>query len=158
MTDNKSSVERCYLHLWWFYLLFSTVRFKMCPQIVYSRGCIVGCIWLAFLHCVFSNVSSNCLHQRKHSHIGCICLIFYFHVFAYASSNWMNMRMHSHIGYICLIFLHCVFSYVPSKCLPGRMHKGIGGICLVSPLYEIPEEPIPSPEVLFPACLWLNWG
>ena len=21
MTDNKSSVERCYLHLWWFYLI-----------------------------------------------------------------------------------------------------------------------------------------
>ena len=33
-----------------------------------------GCICLIFLHCVFSNVSSNCLHMRMHNHTGSICL------------------------------------------------------------------------------------
>ena len=33
-------------------------------------------ICLAFLHCVFSSVSSNCLPERMQSHIGCICLAF----------------------------------------------------------------------------------
>ena len=31
---------------------------------------------MTFLHCAFSNVSSNCLHENRHSHIDCICLIF----------------------------------------------------------------------------------
>ena len=31
---------------------------------------------LTFLHCAFSNVSSNCLPKKRHSHIGCTCLIF----------------------------------------------------------------------------------
>ena len=30
----------------------------------------------AFLHCVFSNVSSNYLPEGMHNHTGCICLIF----------------------------------------------------------------------------------
>ena len=29
----------------------------------------IGCIYLTFLHCAFSNVSSNCLHEKGHSHI-----------------------------------------------------------------------------------------
>ena len=40
----------------------------------------IGCICLAFLQCVFSKVSSNCLPERMQSHIGCICL---------ASLPWM---------------------------------------------------------------------
>ena len=48
--------------------------------------CNIGCIFSP-LHCVFSNVASNHLPEKRHSHIGCICLT----------------------------FLHCVFSNVPSK-------------------------------------------
>ena len=33
-----------------------------------------GCMCLAFLHCVSSNVSSNGLYERIHSYIDCICL------------------------------------------------------------------------------------
>ena len=51
-----------------------------------------GCICLTFLHCVSSNVSSNCLPQK----------------------------MHNHTGYICLTFLHCAFSNVSSICLHFR--------------------------------------
>ena len=29
----------------------------------------IGCIYLTFLHSAFSNVSSNCLHEKGHSHI-----------------------------------------------------------------------------------------
>ena len=32
----------------------------------------IGCICLIFLHCVFSNVSSNCPLERMHSRIGCM--------------------------------------------------------------------------------------
>ena len=60
-----------------------------------------SCIYLAFLHCGFSNVSSNGLPERMHNHIGCIFLA----------------------------FLHCAFSNVPSKCLPHRMQSHIGCIC-----------------------------
>ena len=45
----------------------------------------IGCICLAFLHCVFSNVSSNGLYRRMHNHIGCICLSFLHCVFSNVS-------------------------------------------------------------------------
>ena len=91
---------------------------SMCIFILCAFHC-VGCICLIFLHCVFSNVSSNCLHQRMHSHIGCICLTFLHCVFSNVSSNRLYVRMHSHIGCICWTFLHCAFSNVSSK----RLHR-----------------------------------
>ena len=42
-----------------------------------------------------------------HSHIGCICLTFLHCAFSNVSSNGLNEKMHSHIGYICLIWWHC---------------------------------------------------
>ena len=50
-------------------------------QRMHSR---IGCICLAFLHCVFSNVPSNRLPEKRHNHIGCICLI-YFHCKLFSS-------------------------------------------------------------------------
>ena len=47
----------------------------------------IGCICLAFLHCVFSNVPSNCLPAKMHSHIGCIYLTFLRYVFSNVSSE-----------------------------------------------------------------------
>ena len=35
-----------------------------------------GCTYLTFLHCVFSDVSSECLTGRMHNHTGCICMTF----------------------------------------------------------------------------------
>ena len=63
--------------------LFCTLYFPM--------ACIVTLVAfvLAFIHCVFSNVSSNGV-------LG---------------------RMHNHIGYICSTFLHCVFSNAYSNLL-----------------------------------------
>ena len=82
------------------------------PQIAHVIRCIVTLItfvgWI-FLHCVFSNASSNYLHQRMQSHASCICSIFVHCVFSNASSNCLHQRMQSHTGCICLIFLHCVF-------------------------------------------------
>ena len=93
-----------------FVWLFSTVGFQMSPQIVsFNRGIVKS---VAFLHCVFSNVSSNCLHQRMYSHIDRICLTFLRCAFSNVSSNCLPERMHSHIGCICLAFLHCAFSNV----------------------------------------------
>ena len=89
----------------------------------------IGCIF-NFLHCAFSNVSSNGLPERMQSHIGCICLTFPHCVFSYVSSNGVHKRMHNHTGCICWTFLHCVFSNVSSNCLPERMQSHIGCICL----------------------------
>ena len=60
-------------------LTFSTVRFKCLfklhcrkyalsnrlPKKMHSR---IYCICLIFLHCVFSNAASNCLHYMKYDH------------------------------------------------------------------------------------------
>ena len=85
---------------------------------MYSHtGCIGLIWWHCFLHCVFSNVSSNCLHQKMQIHTGCICLTFLHYVFSNASSKCLNKRMQSRIGCIYLTFLHFVFLNVPSNCL-----------------------------------------
>ena len=68
---------------------------------------------LHLLDCVFSNESSNCLHELKQSHTGCICLIFPHYVFSNVLSNWLLDRLHSHIGCIC-----CTFSTVCSQMCP----------------------------------------
>ena len=61
---NMASVNGC------------TVHFQMCPQSACKRGCIFTLVALIWLHYTFSNVSSNCLSEKRRSHIGCICLIF----------------------------------------------------------------------------------
>ena len=58
-----------------------------------------GCICLSFLHCVFSNVSSNCLLEWMQSHIGCIYMIFLQCVFSNVSSKRLHAKMYSHTGY-----------------------------------------------------------
>ena len=88
-----------------------------------------GCIYLAFRRCVFSNVSSKCLHERMHSHIGCICLTFLRCAFLNVFLICLPERMHSHTGSICLALLHCGFSNVFSNCLNQRMHNHTGCIC-----------------------------
>ena len=89
----------------------------------------IGCICSTFLHCVFSNVSSNCLPERNHSYTGCICSIFLQWGFSNVSSNRLLERMHSHTGCICSTFLQCVFSNESSNRLPGKMHDYTGCIC-----------------------------
>ena len=90
-----------------------------------------GCICLTCIHCVFSHVSSNCLHESMHSCTGCICLTFLRCGFSNVSSYRLPERIHNHIGCICLTFLHCVFSDASSNCPPERMHShSIGYICL----------------------------
>ena len=42
-----------------------------------SKEEIEGRNYLNFLHCVFTNVSSNYLLEWMHSHIGCICKLDY---------------------------------------------------------------------------------
>ena len=91
------------------FLLFSSVRFHMCPQIacllkMHSR---IGYMCLAFLHCAFSNVLSNCLPENRHSHIGYICLAFLHCVFSNELSNYLPWRMHSRIDCICVTLWIC---------------------------------------------------
>ena len=78
---------------------------------------------LSHLLNVFSNVSSNCLHERMHNHIGCICLTFLHCVFSSVSSNDLPEKMHSRIGCISLTFYHCVFSKVFSNGLLENMSR-----------------------------------
>ena len=65
----------------------------------------IGCICLIFLHCAFSDVSSNRLPEKMHSHIGCICLTFLHCAFLNASSKHQLKKMQSHIG--CNCAWHC---------------------------------------------------
>ena len=75
----------------------------MCPQCAYKKmqSHICG-ICLTFLHCVFSNASSNRLPERTHSHIGCIFFTFRHCAFSNVSPRRLHKRMSSHIGCICL--------------------------------------------------------
>ena len=52
--------------------------FRVCSNLLAWEGayCIVRLVEFLWLHCVFSNVSSNGRLERMHSHIGCI--FFYF--------------------------------------------------------------------------------
>ena len=105
----------------------------MLPQIALMNGCIVTPITFVWhFSSVFSNVSSNCLHERMHTHTGCICLTFLHCAFSNVSSNGLYEQMHSHIGCIYSSFLHCVFSNVPTKHLHRRMQSHTGCICSFS--------------------------
>ena len=90
----------------------------------------IGCIFLIFLRCVFSNVSSNGLPEKKQSHIACICLTLPHCALSNVSLNRLPVKIQSHIGCICLTFLHSAFSNVPSNGLPETMHNHTGYICL----------------------------
>ena len=73
MSPQMAFLGGCIVTLFAFVRLFSTVTFQMSPQIVCVRGCKVTLIAFVWL---FSNVSSNCLPEKRHSHIGCSCLTF----------------------------------------------------------------------------------
>ena len=62
----------------------------------------IGCICLTFLHCVFSNVSSNCLLERMQNHTGCICWTFHHCAPSNVSSNGLFEKLHNYIGCICV--------------------------------------------------------
>ena len=49
--------------------------------------------------CVFKRILKMLL-GRMHNHIACICLAFIHCAFSYVSSNCLSVRMQSHIGYI----------------------------------------------------------
>ena len=69
---------------------------------------------IAFLHCAFSNDSSNGLLVRMQSHIGYINLTSPQCALWNALSNCLPQRMQSHNGCMGLDFFHCAFSNVPS--------------------------------------------
>ena len=149
----------CKITLVAFVSLFTTMYFQMSPQIACLRGCIValvaffyfphwvlkcllelhsriGCICLTFLHCGFSNVSSNCLHQRMHSDTGCICLTFLHCVFSNVSSNRLHKRIHSRIGCIFFIFPTAGFQ-MTLQCtrLRACIVTLVAFVCLFSTVY-----------------------
>ena len=74
-------------------------------------------IRLILLHCVFSNVSSNCLPQRMQNYTGGICWTFLHYGLSYVSSKNLDQ---SHTGCICFVFLHCGFSKFPQIACPRR--------------------------------------
>ena len=77
-------------------------------------------IYLTFCPCVFSNVSSNGLPEKMHSHrlhlVGFSPLWF----FKNDSSNCLHKQMYSHIGFIYLLFLAVHFQMFPQiACING---------------------------------------
>ena len=117
--------------------------FEMSPQIGFLNGCIVTVveIFLTFLHCAFSNVSSNRLSEQMHIRISCIYSTFFHSGFSNVSSNCLPQKRNSRI---CCIpnttMTTCGFSNVSSYCLPQRGNSRIENshiccICLISPHY-----------------------
>ena len=66
----------------------------------------IGCICLTFLHCVFSNVSSEHLPGRMHNHIVCIYLAFRHCVFSNVHLNGSFEMKHNCTGCNCSTFWH----------------------------------------------------
>ena len=96
-----------------------------------QEDCAISLVaFFTFLHCAFSNVSSNRMPEKRHSRIGCICLTFPHCSLSNVSLYCPCVRMQSHTGCICLTFLHCVFLNVSSNLLLEMMQNYIGGICL----------------------------
>ena len=125
----------------WFIWFFSAVCFQMfffkwstreSARVHWKMHSYIGCVCLAFPHCVFSNVPSKRWHKKKHSHIDCSCLTLLHGVFSNASSNYMPQRISNYSGCICLVFLHEKFSNVSSNPLLKMSCSHIGCIC--SPL------------------------
>ena len=87
-----------------------------------QEACAISLVaFFTFLHCVFSNVSSNRLPEKRRSHIGYICLTFLHCAFSNVSSNGLHEKRHSRIGCICLTFLQTFQMSPQTACL----RKGI---------------------------------
>ena len=110
-------------------LTFSTVRFKCLfklhcrkyalsnrlPKKMHSR---IYCICLIFLHCVFSNAASNCLHYMKYDHTH----VAWLHVETVSLQNgalWYSMCFLKTLSYKYLPRkkqLKCVVAWCTFKC------------------------------------------
>ena len=88
----------------------------------------IACISLAFLHCEFSNVSSNCLPERMQSPIDCICMTFLhkivFCVFSALGSERVSLHW-LHLFYFSPLCFSNVFSG-----LSEMMQRHTACICL----------------------------
>ena len=108
----------------WLHLFdFSNVSLNRLPN---RKDIRAGCPYVAFLHCVFSNVYSKCLHKRKQSCTEFVHL--FLCVFSSVISNHLPERRHICTSCIYLACLQCVFSNVCSKRLHKRIQSGIGCI------------------------------
>ena len=66
-----------------FYVTWKTADFLFSEMDEDAKMIVEDCLtiswmeaFLAFLHCMFSDVSSNSLQEKRHSRIGCICVTF----------------------------------------------------------------------------------
>lgn len=75
-THTKSCLYFCYMTVIFFACGSASLLWLENPEGLFQGiniAIAIGYICLAFLHCVFSNVSQDCWPKKKHSHIGCIC-------------------------------------------------------------------------------------
>ena len=99
----------------------------------------IGCICLTWLHCVFSNVSSKYLDQRRYNQIVCIGFAFLHCAFSCASSGFLFDTMHTCTGY--LSFAHCSFPKASSKYLDQIMQNHNVCICTNVPYFVSKDLP-----------------
>ena len=88
-----------------------------------------SCICSTFLHCVFSNDSSNRLFGKMHSHTGCICSTFlHYCVFKWAlkSHIWEDA---SHTGCIHWIRIHSLHCHTGCFCFTFSYYCRVLEIC-----------------------------
>ena len=82
--------------------------------------------YAAFLRCVVSDVLSNRVHEKRHSHIACICSTFlhYCVVFSNVTSMHLDQSRRSHIVWF--------FSTVHFQIIPQIVSRRRGTVTLVA--------------------------
>ena len=118
---QKSYVVSC--SVTWSHFLKFTSRYPLeYMMLLYSKDLTFFMCHFSFtfLHRVFSNVSTNCLPEKRHSYICCSCLIFLHCAFSSVSSKRLYKKMQSHIGCICLTFSAVHYQMSPQMACPRR--------------------------------------
>ena len=84
-----------FVHSEWAFV-FQTVCLRWCETTLVA-------FVLTFLHCVFTNVISNCSPERIYIYSQSLHFVWIFSAVYFQSSN--DLRINYHIGYICQTFL-----------------------------------------------------
>ena len=130
-----------------FVCIFSTVSFQMYFQTVCTRGCMVtvaAFVWL-FLHCVFSNASSICLHWQMYL-VALVALVCFFSTVGFQMVPQITCLRGCIITLVAFVWLFSTVGFqmspqitcircskvtsVVSNRSHGRMQNRIGCICL----------------------------
>ena len=91
-----------------FVWILSTVCCQMSPQIRIQSH--INCIWLAFLHCVFSNGPSKRQKKKIYNHTDCICVTLW--IFKLLASEDLKFHWLHSFNFSPLCVFKCVLKWL----------------------------------------------